>query len=129
MMWQSGLPRVATMPASPWSVTPRNRCGWLAARTASMAIWMPPSVPFLKPPRVFEGRRRIVHRARPDDHQQPIVLAGEDADDLPARAGHHLRAGFAERQFLGEDRRRQERPIALDMEIAGLHGRSRVFIA
>src|SRR6059036_1291552 len=49
MTWQSGLPRVETMPARPCSVTPRKRCGWTAARTASIAIWTPPSVPFLKP--------------------------------------------------------------------------------
>src|SRR5436309_12024331 len=49
MTWQSGLPRVETIPARPCSVTPRKRCGWAAARTASIAICTPPSVPFLKP--------------------------------------------------------------------------------
>src|SRR5262252_1404940 len=49
MTWQSGLPRVATIAQSPCSVTPRNWCGCVAARTASMAICTPPSVPFLKP--------------------------------------------------------------------------------
>ena len=37
------------MPASPCSVTPRKRCGWAAARRASIAICTPPSVPFLNP--------------------------------------------------------------------------------
>src|SRR5712691_2217264 len=37
------------MPASPCSVTPRKRWGWATARSASMAICTPPSVPFLKP--------------------------------------------------------------------------------
>src|SRR3989442_220701 len=34
MTWQSGLPRVETMPARPCSVTPRKRCGWTAVRAA-----------------------------------------------------------------------------------------------
>ena len=49
MTWQSGLPRVATIAARPCSVTPRKLCGWALERMASMAIWTPPSVPFLKP--------------------------------------------------------------------------------
>src|SRR5437867_1528998 len=37
------------MPARPCSVTPRKTCRCAAARTASIAIWIPPPVPFLKP--------------------------------------------------------------------------------
>jgi len=35
--------------------------------------------------RVFNGRIGVVNGARPDDHQQPVVLAAHDAVDAPAR--------------------------------------------
>ena len=49
MTWQSSLPRVSKMAATPILVMPMNACGARAARMASAATWMLPSVPFLKP--------------------------------------------------------------------------------
>ncbi|MCY1292872.1 hypothetical protein D3C81_1744550 [compost metagenome] len=36
-------------------------------------------------PRIFERRLRVVDRARPHDHQQPVVLAMLDTRDALAR--------------------------------------------
>src|SRR6266851_559433 len=215
MTWQSGLPRVATIAQRPCSVTPRNWWGCLAARTASMAIWTPPSVPFLKPtgiespeassrctwlsvvrapmapqatrsevnwpelgeveqeaarqpepfvdgeapveagvvdeplpahgrprllevdahhdteiarvlvphgrepPCVVEGSGRVVDRTRADDDDEPIVFAPEDAADLLARSGDGHGTPIAQRLLLEQDQRRQERPEALDAQVAG----------
>ena len=43
------LPRVSTIATWPFLCTERKWCGRAAAWIASMAIWMLPSVPFLKP--------------------------------------------------------------------------------
>ena len=49
MTWQSSLPRVSKIAATPIFVIPMKACGARAARIASAATWMLPSVPFLKP--------------------------------------------------------------------------------
>ena len=48
-MWQSGLPVVCRIAGAPASSIPAKACGAAAARTASTATWMLPSVRFLKP--------------------------------------------------------------------------------
>ena len=48
-MCPSGLPLVSTVQARPSPSMPRNACGARAATMASIAIWMLPSVLFLKP--------------------------------------------------------------------------------
>ncbi len=47
--WQSSLPRVSKIAAMPIFVMPMKACGARAARIASAATLMLPSVPFLKP--------------------------------------------------------------------------------
>src|SRR5439155_44377 len=120
MMWQSGFPRVMTIDARPCSVTPMKRCGCAAARTASIAICTVPPVPFLNP----------IGMDMPDASSRwtwlsvvraSVVLAVEDAHDLVAGPRHRPRAGLGERQLVEQDRRRDERPVALDAEIAGPH--------
>jgi hypothetical protein len=50
MTWQSSLPRVSKIAATPILVMPMNACGALRGLSmASQATLMPPSVPFLKP--------------------------------------------------------------------------------
>src|SRR4029453_8139571 len=73
----------------------------------------------LEPPRILDRRRRIVDRARPDDDDEPVVLPPEDAADLRAGPGHGLGAPLAQRLLLEEDQRWQERPEALDAQVAG----------
>src|SRR5438093_7290856 len=73
----------------------------------------------LEPPCVVEGRGRVVDRTRADDDDEPIVFAPEDAADLLARPRHGLGAVVAERLFLEQDQRRQERSEALDAQVAG----------
>src|SRR3989442_12417392 len=70
-------------------------------------------------PPVVERGGRVVDRARSDDHDEPVVLASEDAADVAARAGDRLGAALVERLLLEQDRRRQERAEALDPKIAG----------
>src|SRR5438128_2656973 len=70
-------------------------------------------------PPVVERGGRVVDRARPDDHDEPVVLAAEDAADVAARARDGLGAALVERLLLEQDRRRQERAEALDPKIAG----------
>src|SRR5207245_190561 len=116
MTWQSGLPRVATIAQSPCSVTPRNWCGCAAARPAEMRI-VDETLPAhrgarlleidahhdteiarvlvgqdAQAPPVVERGGRVVDRARSDDHDEPVVLASEDAADVAARAGDRLGA-------------------------------------
>ena len=55
---------------------------------------------------VLECGARIVDGARPDDHDEPIVLAPQDPADVPARPRHGLRAALVERLLLEQDRRR-----------------------
>src|SRR5256885_3725150 len=76
----------------------------------------------LEAARVLEPRLRIVDRAGAHDDDQAVALAAQDAGDFLARAGDDLRALVAQRQLLEEDRRRQQRPDALDVQVAGLHG-------
>jgi hypothetical protein len=45
----SEFPAVVTTAATPWRVTPKNVWPLAEARHASIATWMSPSVPFLKP--------------------------------------------------------------------------------
>ena len=49
MTWQSGLPVVCRIAGMPASSMPAKACEAAAARTASTATWMLPSVRFLKP--------------------------------------------------------------------------------
>src|SRR3989442_6871178 len=70
-------------------------------------------------PPVVECGGRFVERAGSDDHDEPVVLASEDAADVAARAGDRLGAALVERLLLEQDRRRQERAEALDPKIAG----------
>jgi hypothetical protein len=77
-------------------------------------------------PRVLEGGCRVMDRARPDDHEHPVVLPLQDAAHGLARVAHellHRRAGDreeADQVF----RRRQGRhlPDALVVDAAGLLG-------
>ena len=72
-----------------------------------------------EPAPVVERRHGVVDRARPDHHDEPVVLAVEDARDLLAAAADGHGGRLAERELLEQDRRRQERPEALDAEVAG----------
>jgi hypothetical protein len=49
MTWQVSLPLVWKMADTPCFVTEGNQCGDRAATTASTAVCVLPSVPFLKP--------------------------------------------------------------------------------
>ncbi|MNT62212.1 hypothetical protein D3C72_1999070 [compost metagenome] len=49
MIWQSPFPLVLTIAEWPHLVTDRKQCGAPAALMASIATFMVPSVPFLKP--------------------------------------------------------------------------------
>src|SRR3989442_635226 len=121
MTWQSGLPRVETMPARPCSVTPRKRCGWAAARKASIAIWTPPSVPFLKPTGI----------ERPEASSRWTWLSVVRAPIAPQVTRSEVNCGvIGSRNSEPEGRpssirssrsRRAQRPDALDVQIAGLH--------
>jgi hypothetical protein len=67
-----------------------------------------------EPVRVVDGRLDVVDAARPDDHEQPVVLAAQDVDDLRA-AAEHGRGLLARQRQVGEDLgRRLERHDALD---------------
>src|SRR5207245_1523056 len=77
----------------------------------------------LEPAGIVQGRRRIVHRARSDHGDQSIVVSFQDADDLVAGTRDHLGARLGQRQLLQQDRRGNQRAVALDVEVAGLHRR------
>jgi len=67
-----------------------------------------------EPAGVIQRRHRIMHRARPGDHQQPVVLPGQHGLDLGAGALDHRRGLVAERQFVKQRRWREQRLIADD---------------
>src|SRR2546428_5241942 len=75
----------------------------------------------LQTARVVESGRWIVDGAGADDDEQAVVLAGQDANDLLAGAADDERAQLTQRQLLEENRRREQRPDALDVQVAGLH--------
>src|SRR5262249_20200448 len=73
----------------------------------------------LEPPRVLDRRRRIVDRARPDDDDEPVVFAPEDAADLLAGPGHRLGPPAPPRLLLEQGERRQERGDAREARCGG----------
>jgi hypothetical protein len=70
---------------------------------------------------VLQAGLRIVDRARPDHHDQAVVLAVEDLNQGVTSLAHGDRAGLGERELLQEDRRRDQRTDAFDAKVSGLH--------
>src|SRR5438309_4303569 len=75
----------------------------------------------LQTARVVEPGRWVVDGAGGVDDEQARVHAGRNANDLLTSAAADERALLIERQLLEEDRRREQRPDALDVEVAGFH--------
>ncbi len=69
--------------------------------------------------RVVERGHRVVHRARPGDHQQAIVGTVEHGADLGAALLHRSRRLVVQRQFVEQGRRGQQRLVAGDAGIPG----------
>jgi hypothetical protein len=67
---------------------------------------------------VVERGAGIVDRARPGDHEQPLVGAEQDVAHGRARVRNELRGGGGERNFLGEDCGGNQRPGARDAQVA-----------
>ena len=68
---------------------------------------------------VLVGRRHVVHRAGPHDHQQAGIAAMEDRlDPLPGLL-HRAGGPIAEGEVPMQHRRRHQRPGFHDVEIAG----------
>ncbi len=68
---------------------------------------------------VVERGGRVVHRAGPGDDQQAVIGAVEDGADFGAGALDGARGSFAERQFVEQGRRGQQRLVASDASIPG----------
>ena len=82
-----------------------------------------------QPPGVLQRGLDVVHAARADDHQQPVVVAVEHRVHLLAAGQHDLRAVVGERQLGEQLRRRDELLEPLDPlianRLAALRGRGR----
>ena len=69
---------------------------------------------------VIQGGRRVMDRARPRDHQQPVVDAGQHRTDLSPGLLDVLGFARAERQFRQQRRGRQQGLVAQHPDIAGM---------
>ena len=74
--------------------------------------------------RVLERRLGVVDRARPDDGQQPVVLAVQQMVNRAARLEGELRRRLADRKLLVQLGRRDDVVDGLDSQIFGfeIHG-------
>jgi hypothetical protein len=68
----------------------------------------------LEPRAVLERGVRVVDRAGPDDGEQPVVGAGEDADGGAARADDGLQRRRGRGDLGGEERGLDERVLPED---------------
>ena len=73
----------------------------------------------LQPLRVLAGRVHVVDRAGADHDDQAVVLAAQAARDRARGSRRRCRGAFADRQLLHQDRRRDQRPDALDAKVVG----------
>ena len=78
-----------------------------------------PSRPRRRAARAYSRRRiDVVDAARPDDHQQAVVVAVEDRVRLGAPAQQHLTHSPLQRQLLEQRLRRDQRHEPLDPLVA-----------
>lgn len=71
---------------------------------------------------IATGAPLTAGNAGTDHGDEPIVLAAKDADDLLPGARHGQRPSLSQRQLVEEDGGWEQRPVALDVEVARLHG-------
>ena len=74
--------------------------------------------------RVLERGPGVVHRARPGDHEQAVVLAVEHGADLAAATLHGGRGVIGQRQLIEQRRRRKQRLVAGNPGITGARHRA-----
>src|SRR6185312_10485532 len=71
----------------------------------------------LEAARVLPGGGDVVDGTGTDDHQQPVVLAAQDARGRVPPLGHRGRGPLGERQVLHQDLRRDQRADAFDAKV------------
>ncbi len=74
--------------------------------------------PLTEPGGIVERRLDVVHAARPDDHEQAVVLAVEHAVHPQAPAQHHFGLGLGQGQLFEQLVGRDERLDPLDPLVA-----------
>ena len=74
---------------------------------------------------VFLGRSHIVNRAGTNDHQQPLILAAQDALDPLTGLAHRFAGPIRQRQVAVQDGRCHQRAGLHHMQIGGGEHRAR----
>ena len=69
--------------------------------------------------RILLGRVHVVHRAGPDDHQQPVIAGVQDCLDALAGQLHGAGCLLADRQLGVQNRRRHQGPGFHHVEVGG----------